>query len=85
MKEMRRTGCIGFVLAMAVLLPSLAEAKLELPRIFGNDMVVQRDKPLSVWGWGDKGNTVTVQFNGQTKTAVAGDDGQVSDVVDVGM
>jgi sialate O-acetylesterase len=63
-------------LALAALLPSLSEAKLELPRVFGDDMVVQRDKPLNVWGWGDKGDTVTVQFGGQTKTATVGDDGK---------
>ena len=55
---------------------SIAEAKLELPRVFGDGMVVQRDKPLNVWGWGERGDAITVQFNGQTKTATVGDDGK---------
>jgi len=52
------------------------EAKLELPRIFGDHMVVQRDKPLNVWGWGDKGDSVTVEFCGQTRTAPADSEGK---------
>ena len=49
------------------------EAKLELPRVFGDDMVVQRDKPVQVWGWGDKGAAVTVEFSGQSKKATVGE------------
>ena len=55
---------------------STAEAKLELPRVFGDDMVVQRDKPVRVWGWGDKGDAVTVEFSGQSKNATVGDNGK---------
>jgi sialate O-acetylesterase len=55
---------------------STAEAKLALPRVFGDDMVVQRDKPVRVWGWGDKGDAVTVEFSGQSKRASVGDDGK---------
>ncbi len=73
---MKRTGLTAFILAAIVSLPSLAQAKIELPRIFGDDMVVQRDKPVKVWGWADKGDSITVKFDGQTKTAAAGDDGK---------
>jgi sialate O-acetylesterase len=41
------------------------EAQLRIPRIFSNDMVLQRDKPVTVWGWAGKGSVVTVSFNGQ--------------------
>jgi len=60
-----------------VVVASLApvEAKLELPRVFGEGMVMQREKPARVWGWGDKGDAITVGFNGQTKTATVGEDG----------
>jgi sialate O-acetylesterase len=39
-------------------------------------MVVQRDKPLVVWGWADKGESVTVSFGGKDATAKADDDGK---------
>ena len=49
---------------------------MELPRVFGDGMVVQRAKPVKVWGWGDKGDSISVAFNGQTKLATVGDDGK---------
>lgn len=73
---MKRIGWKALVLTMAVLMPALAEARVELPRAFGDDMVVQRDKPMNVWGWGEKGDTISVEFNGQTKTATVNDDGK---------
>jgi sialate O-acetylesterase len=73
---MKRIGCNAFILAVIVSLPSPAAARVELPRVFGDDMVVQRGKPVKVWGWADKGDSITVRFNGQTKTAAAGDDGK---------
>ena len=44
--------------------------------VFISGMVVQRDKPVRVWGWGDQGDAIAVGFNGQTKTATVGDDGK---------
>lgn len=38
-------------------------------------MVLQRDKPLKIWGWAGKGETVTVSFNGQTSKTKTGKDG----------
>ena len=38
-------------------------------------MVLQRNKPINIWGWGDPGEKVTVQFNKQKKTVKAGKDG----------
>ena len=75
---MKRINCIiGTVACTSLSLSlSLAEAKLELPRLFGDHMVVQRDKPVKVWGWGERGESITVGFNGQTKTTTVGDDGK---------
>ena len=39
-------------------------------------MVLQRNKPVPVWGTADRGEKVTVTFAGQTKTTVAGDSGK---------
>lgn len=43
-------------------------ATLELPAVFSDHGVVQRDQPVTVWGWAEAGQTVTVQFKGQVKT-----------------
>jgi sialate O-acetylesterase len=37
-------------------------------------MVVQRDKPIHVWGWADPGEQVTVEFAGEQASAKAGED-----------
>lgn len=42
---------------------------------FSEHMVVQRDRPVPVWGWATAGTKVTVTFNKQTRTAVADKDG----------
>ena len=49
---------------------------LSLARIFAHHMVLQQEKPVKIWGWAEKGEKVTVTFAGQTKTAIAGADGQ---------
>lgn len=39
--------------------------------VFQTNMVLQRDKALSVWGWADPGEKVTVAFAGQAVVATA--------------
>ena len=39
-------------------------------------MVLQRDKPVHIWGWAEKEKDVTVFFNGQDKTITSGKDGK---------
>lgn len=41
-----------------------AEAKVRLPRLVSDGMVLQRDVPLKVWGWADAGEQVQVAFRG---------------------
>lgn len=50
--------------------------ELELPSIFADKMVLQRDMPVPVWGTAEAGTAVTVEFAGQTQTAVADADGK---------
>src|SRR5690606_14799973 len=48
---------------------------LKLPSIFGSYMVLQRDKPLNVWGQADAGTQIIVEWDGQrieTKTGLDG-------------
>ena len=39
--------------------------------LFQSNMVIQRDKPVRIWGWAWPGEKVTVSFAGQTKTVEA--------------
>jgi len=57
----------GAILAAA----STASADIKLPRIFGDNMVLQQGAQTPVWGWADEGEQVTVQFQGQRLTTTA--------------
>lgn len=64
------------LLLATTMITSVGWATVRLPNIFGDNMVLQRDKPIPVWGWADKNEKVTIQFNGQTKTVKADKNGQ---------
>ena len=53
-----------------------AAETLRLPNIFGDKMVLQRDKPVRIWGWAKAGTEVTVQFAGKSKSAKAHGEGK---------
>src|SRR5690606_398776 len=56
-------------------LSSLTFADVRLPKIFSDNMVVQRDQNLKVWGWAKAGESVKVEFNGQSAKAKAAKNG----------
>lgn len=59
------------LVAFAVLLQSsLASAKVTLPALVSDGMVLQQKAPVRVWGWAANGEKVTVTFRGQSHTAV---------------
>lgn len=51
-------------------------ADVKMPSFFSDNMVLQRDIPLNVWGWASPGEAVTVSFAGQTVSAAADNDGK---------
>ena len=53
-----------------------AQAELRLPAIFGDNMVLQQQQAVPVWGWATPGAEVTVKFSGQTKATHAATDGK---------
>ncbi|RTQ48993.1 sialate O-acetylesterase [Hymenobacter gummosus] len=51
-------------------------AAVRLPRLISDGMVLQRGTTVPVWGWADKGEAVTLSFQGKTYRATAGQDGK---------
>ncbi|HEY5078751.1 MAG TPA: sialate O-acetylesterase, partial [Opitutaceae bacterium] len=49
-----------------------------LAPLFGDHAVLQRDKPVPVWGHAGAGDPITLSFRGQTVRATAGADGHWS-------
>jgi len=66
---------VVFVLAMVGSF-SAVMAEVRLPSVVGDNMVLQRDQPLPIWGWAEPGETVTVTLAGQSAKAAAGTDGR---------
>lgn len=64
----------GTAIAMLALL-SPARADVVLNPLFGDHMVVQRERPLPVWGKADPGEKIAVAFAGQLQSTTAGTDG----------
>ena len=63
-------------LVMLALTAALARADVKLPAIFSDHAVLQRDARVPVWGAADPGEKVTVEFAGQSQSAVTGTDGK---------
>lgn len=56
-----RPIAIAFALALPFAAAPPAHADLRLPAIFADHMVLQRGRPLRVWGWADPGEAITVR------------------------
>jgi sialate O-acetylesterase len=58
------------IVAVSLSLVSPGMAEVSLPKIFSDHMVLQREMKVPVWGWGRDGEKVTVEFNGQSVSAL---------------
>lgn len=56
----------------------MSQARLTLASLFTDHMVLQRSKPVTVWGWSSPGAQVAVRFAGQTTEGSADASGKWS-------
>jgi sialate O-acetylesterase len=45
-------------------------AQITLPKIIGHNMVLQRNKPVYIWGYASSGEHITVKFDNQVKETI---------------
>lgn len=57
-------------LVFLLVLPSSGLADVKLPKVFGDHMVLQCDKPLVVWGWAEAGEKVMIALGSQRAETV---------------
>ncbi len=76
MKKQRRALLGLVVLGLWLTWSSTVSAETKLPAIFGNNMVLQRDREIPIWGWDTPGKQVTVSMAGKTVSAQADDQGR---------
>src|ERR1700744_2318931 len=55
---------------------SVALADVRLPQLIANNMILQRDMQLRLWGWASPGEKVSVDFNGKKAEAGTAADGK---------
>lgn len=63
-------------LLFSLVLAVVARADVTLPSLFCDHAVLQRDRPLPVWGMAAPGEKVTVSFAGQSQSATADAEGR---------
>jgi sialate O-acetylesterase len=71
MKKSFATWCFVVVSLLAVSGPSQARADVTLPKVLASHMVLQRDRPLPIWGWAAPNEKVTVKLDKAAATANA--------------
>lgn len=59
-------GLLSCLCISALLAAGHAAADVKLPRLVSDGAVLQRDKPIELWGWADDGEQVSVTLGKQT-------------------
>jgi sialate O-acetylesterase len=52
------------------------DSSLRVAGVFGDNMVLQREKPIPVWGWADSGQAIKVTLEGKSTEAKADKNGK---------
>jgi sialate O-acetylesterase len=53
------------LIAIGLLESHLASANVRLPALIGDNMVLQRDAKITLWGWADPGERIEIDFHGK--------------------
>ena len=61
---------------LLLFLTLFTDAEVRLPHLIGDNMVLQRDQELRIWGWANPREKVTVHFNGAVESIRADREGK---------
>jgi sialate O-acetylesterase len=64
------------LISLLCLVARISLADVSLPKIFSDNMVLQRDQNIVIWGWASPREKVAVSLNKQTISVVTGKDGK---------
>lgn len=62
-----RWPALVFLLTLAV---PVVQGEVRLPRILSSHMVLQRDRPIHIWGWSEPNEKVSVALNGESQSTL---------------
>ncbi|MEM6469165.1 MAG: sialate O-acetylesterase, partial [Planctomycetota bacterium] len=60
---MKYLTCLLFALLTG---HTAARAEIRTSAVFGDSMVLQRDKPIHIWGWADANASVSISLGDQS-------------------
>src|SRR5450631_796182 len=72
MRNLLFSVCIA---ALGLSFAATARADVKLPAVIDSHMVLQRDRPLPIWGWAEPGEEVTVTLDAQKASTKADEKG----------
>lgn len=55
---------------------AITPSALRLPNVISNNAVLQRGRPIHIWGWSNPNESITVQFHNQSEPTTADAQGQ---------
>ena len=69
---------VSIICLISAICPHRAIAGIKLPALIGNSMVLQQNTLINMWGWADKGDSISIAVSWQEPivTAKAGKDGK---------
>jgi sialate O-acetylesterase len=73
-----------FIPIFSLVLTGTVQAKVKLPKIISDHMVLQKSAKTAVWGWADPNEDVTVTLDTQSAKAKADADGKWKVTLDLG-
>jgi sialate O-acetylesterase len=76
MRVVQKTAVTLVNILVVLLLSAPAMAAIKLPSVIGDNMVLQRDQPVAIWGWDDAGTEVTVTIGEKKATATTCEEGK---------
>jgi sialate O-acetylesterase len=76
MRFMRLKSAVWLVAAGMLTMVSPAFSQLVVPSLFSNNMVLQREMPVPIWGSATPGDKVTVTLGAHTASGIADADGR---------
>ncbi|HSQ47324.1 MAG TPA: sialate O-acetylesterase [Lutibacter sp.] len=65
-----------YILIIALVFSINSAANVRLPKLFSDDMVLQRDHLIPIWGWANANEKIEIRFNKQLKSTKADKNGK---------
>lgn len=76
MKSKDITASVAMMTLLFFLLGGSLFSQVRPHHIFDNNMVLQRDQPVKIWGWSNPSEQIKIEFGGQIKSTNANQQGE---------